>query len=348
MNAGFRAISCLVFPLLFAVPGGAFALTTTESERFLLIGGAIDDAVLASNFELGANQSATPQSGLSLGQPFPPANTLPVASGISGDGNVAVLDSSGQFKFSDLDIHADASIGVQCAGSANSCNGQASNTSFNGSAFPANGLSGNVDFTALRQELDTARTVINALTTTGTIDLTLDGGKISNETHRVDLLEGLNVIDIITNTGGETDFQLENSNFVIDGASGSSVIFRVEDDANMLVSQSAIVVGDGGIGLDDVMFFSDKYDNDTHFSLSNVVVNGVAFWDLSDFTDPSEIGFNNVQGCTQAVGNKLNTGQDVRLTRCSFSTTAPIPEPSTAFLLAVGLASLALGRKPRS
>ena len=124
------------------------------------------------------------------------------------------------------------------------------------------------------------------------------------------------------------------------------MIFRVEDDANMKVSNSAIVVGDGGIGLDDVMFFSDKDDNDTHFDLSNVVLNGVALWDLSDYGDPSEISFDNVQGCMQAVGNKLNTGQNVRLTRCSFSTT-PIPEPGTGFLLGTGLAALALGRRQR-
>ena len=104
----------------------------------------------------------------------------------------------------------------------------------------------------------------------------------------------------------------------------------------MLVSQSAILVSDSGIGLDDVMFFSDKKDNDTHFSLSNVVLNGIAFWDLSEYADPSEINFNNVQGCTQAVGNKLNTGQDVRLTGCGFAP-GVVPEPTTLSLLAVGV-----------
>ena len=129
---------------------------------------------------------------------------------------------------------------------------------------------------------------------------------------------------------------------VADGGADSSVIFRIEDDANMLVSQSAIVVGDGGIGLNDVMFFSDKDDNDTHFGLSNAVVNGISFWDLSDFGDPSEISFNNEQGCTQAVGNKINTGQNVRLTRCGF---APIPEASPGLLLALGLVALGVNRR---
>ncbi|MED5261328.1 MAG: PEP-CTERM sorting domain-containing protein [Myxococcota bacterium] len=323
---------------------GANAITTSATQPYLLVGTSINDSVLASNFEIGANQSAIPQSGLSLAESFPPPNTLPVFTGISSDGNVAVVDPNGQFNFSDLDIYADAGIGVQCAGSTGSCNNGASNTSFNGLSFPANGLTGGVDFSALTLELDTVRGQINGLAATDTIDLTSSGGKISGGTTTINLLSGINVIDILTDTGGSTDFLLENANLVIDGGADSSVIFRIEDDANMLVSQSAIVVGDGGIGLDDVMFFSDKNDNDTHFNLSNVVVNGVSFWDLSNFGDPSEISFNNVQGCTQAVGNKLNTGQNVRLTRCSF---APVPEPGPGLLVAAGLVALGIQRRFR-
>ena len=321
------------------LPSTSGAVTTTESAQYLLIGTSINDAVLASNFELGANTSSVPMSGLSLAEPFPPPNTLTVDVGVSSDGNIAVVDPVGQFNFSDLDIYADPAIGVQCAGSAIDCNNGDSNTTFNGLAFPANGLTGSVDFTNLNLELDTARTEINGLPATSTIDLTGDGGKISGGTTTINLVSGLNIIDIITNTSGETDFVLENANLVIDGGADSSVIFRVEDDANMSVSQSAIVVGDGGIGLNNVMFFSDKDDNDTHFNLSNAVVNGVAFWDLSNYVDPSEINFNNVQGCTQAVGNKVNAGQNVRLTRCGYG----VPEPNTGLLLTLAVVCLSLG-----
>jgi len=335
-----RAFVWALFVL--GLPVTSNALTTIQSQPYLLIGSSINDAVIASNFEIGANTKATPMQEINLVQPFPPPNTLAVGMGTTHDGNVAVVDPNGQFNFSDLNIFADISIGVRCARPAGNCNNGDSNTTFNGLAFPANGLTGGFDFTNLTTELNTARTEINALTATDTLDLTADGGKISDTTEIIDLVSGLNVIDITTNSNGSTDLILENSNFIINGGADSSVIFRVPDDANMSVTQSAILVSDGGIGLNDVMFFSDKNDNDTHFNLSNVVVNGISFWDLSDYVDPSEIVFNNVQGCTQAVGNKINTGQNVRLTRCGF---APVPEPNTGLLLALGLVGLAQLRR---
>ncbi len=43
--------------LLLGPSGAATALTTVESQPYLLIGNAINDAVLISNFEIGANQA---------------------------------------------------------------------------------------------------------------------------------------------------------------------------------------------------------------------------------------------------------------------------------------------------
>lgn len=78
------------------------------------------------------------------------------------------------------------------------------------------------------------------------------------------------------------DLLLENGNLVIDGPAGARAIFRIPDDANFLASQAAILLGDGGIEPGSVLFYTDKLDNDAHFSFSNAVVNRVAFWDLGD------------------------------------------------------------------
>ncbi len=42
------------------------------------------------------------------------------------------------------------------------------------------------------------------------------------------------------------------------------------------------------------------------------------------------------------VGNKINTGQNDRLTRCSFSL---VPEPTTGLLLELGLLGLVTSRR---
>lgn len=93
-----------------------------------------------------------------------------------------------------------------------------------------------------------------------------------------------------------------------------------------------MLLGDGGIQPGSVLFFTEKPDTNAHFSFSNAVVNGIAFWDLG--RSAGEVAFNDVQGCTQVIGDKLNLN-DVRLTRCAFLT---VPEPDAA---ALGFGALA-------
>ena len=251
-------------------------------------------------------------SGLTLPEPLPP-NTLPVGTGISNDGNVAITHESGTFDFSDLDIFA--GTGVECAGAASDCNKGVSNTTFNGTPFPDNGLTGDVDFSNLVAELIAIETQIPTLGLGSGADheilLDLNDGKFLANTV-IDLMPGLTVIDIDTHGN---DLLLENTNLVFDGGADAFAVVRVPDEANFTVTQSAILLGDGGIGLGRILFFSDKPDNNTHFNFTNMLVNGVAFWDLAPLdplNEASNMVLNDVQGCGQFVGNQLNSGQNVR------------------------------------
>ncbi len=96
------------------------------------------------------------------------------------------------------------------------------------------------------------------------------------------------------------------------------------------------VVGDGGIGLNSVLFFSDKDDNNQHFNFNDTILNGVAFWDLSE---EGEIHLSNAMGCTQLVGSKIDMN-DVQLNGCATA----VPEPNTALLIGLGLVGLTATR----
>jgi len=147
----------------------------------------------------------------------------------------------------------------------------------------------------------------------------------------ITLLAGITVFDF--NTGGN-DLLLQGVNLVIDGPVGSMAIFRIPDNANFLVSQANILAGDSGIGENGILFYTDKPDNNQHVNVNDAIINGAAFWDLN--MDGGEITFNNVQGCTQAVADKINLN-DVRLNNCAF-----VPEPNSGGLLGFGLIGLAI------
>lgn len=244
--------------------------------------------------------------------------------------------------------------------------------------IPSVGVTGSFDFSSLLTELQAARDTIPLLASTATLDLSATGGKITKDMEgigftgsiagtdvqisdgrggtsgdnssevgltTITLSSGLNVIDIKTCTEPcSVDFLLENSSLVIDGPADAFAIFRIPDDANMLVSNANILVGTGGIGLNNVLFYSTREDNATHFNFSNTVLNGVAFWTLNN--TGGGININNAEGCTQLIADKIVLN-DVRFSRCAFTPTTTMVShpPGGLLLLAGGLAALGIMRR---
>jgi len=341
--------------MLYANPIPSYAelpFFTDEIGDYLLIGNGpvtMADAVDTNNFEFGANKAMVPATsecgpGLAGNVPALPPNTLPVFSGISGDGNVAIIKMSpdGVFNIQDVGVFADKGIEV-AAPTADAGDDGTSESYFNDPQYPNTfdeiadctffagdppmliddpnfaGVTANVDFTALIAELYGpvgARAVIPSLVQTDTLDVSSglgSGGQgvIQSTTVTINLVPGLNVIDVVT--GGGVDFLLDNSNLVIDGPANSFAIIRIPFDANFIISNGNVLVGDSGMGLNNVVFYSENPQNNVHFNFDNTILNGVAFWTLEP---EGEININNSQGCTQLIADKINLN-DVRFTRCA-------------------------------
>lgn len=82
----------------------------------------------------------------------------------------------------------------------------------------------------------------------------------------------------------------------------------------MLMGESSIQVGGGGIANDDfgAIFYKGNSEGagsgDAVFSSSNVVFNGIAFWELNEGTQGSgknEINISNAQGAAQFIGSNV-------------------------------------------
>ena len=219
------------------------------------------------------------------------------------------------------------------------------------------GVTFGYDHTALDSELASLRTEISGLSATNTLNVStgnageLDlssaiggiGGaslafgasnSLGGVSATITIPSGLNVIDIVT---GSNDFLLNNANLVIDGPSDAFVIFRTIGTDNMGVENSNILAGQT-IGSNNVLFYTDQLENDTHFNMNNTIINGAAFWSLGS-SDIAEININNAQGCTQLIAEDINL-DDVRFTRCVFN-----PEPTSLILFGLSLGAVVTRRR---
>ena len=322
-----------------------------------------------------------PDSGLNA-QEVPSGSDTPA---IGFGGNIALTaDESDtslnpQIGFSDLDVYATGSgptAGLVCASSDCVAGSSTSNSSFFtpgptyvGEIKDDAGVTEGVDLSALVSEVTAFKSFINGVSSTMTklLDLSTStygsAGEIDNynsghangdfllSSAGLGLGAGLNIIDIKT---GSNDFSLNNTNFIIDGNAGDKFIFRVEEDANFLMSNVRILVGEN-MDLNSVMFVTNAEDG-TNVNFSNVEVNGISFWDMSMKDNPFDglIDANNLRGCGQWVGNNIGGWDDFSVDRCAFSssvpmTPVPIPVPAGLPLLLAGLglvATLRMRRKP--
>ena len=112
--------------MLYANPIPSYAelpFFTDEIRDWLLIGNGplnVAQAVNTNNFEFGANKAPVPSNSdcgptLLGAVPNLPGNILPVFSGISGDGNVAIIMSmpNGVYNLQDVGVFADLGIKTQ-------------------------------------------------------------------------------------------------------------------------------------------------------------------------------------------------------------------------------------------
>ena len=338
--------------LIFSVPSlEAAPLIVPNTLDYLLVGrGPSGTAVatkVSSSNSLGriytVPSATNPDVNDNPPWPIPAPGTPPTGNVISNDGNVAVTNSAGTYDFSNIDIWADK--GIRCDnGVQGRCEAQWSNSTLTNGTF-ANDPN---EMAAIENELDAAHSTLSGLSPTGGWSVSGEGSKNGSNQWEISsgvvdtntvitLAPGQNVIEI--DTGGN-DFSMTNAHLAIDGPVGSSVVFIMEDEAtkNFKFTSSSVTIGNSGIGTNAVLFAVLSGSNDTNIDLSKVIVNGIAFWDLSEAG--GKITMNNVQGCGQWIGDHLDFN-DVQLSLCAHG----VPEPATFALLAAAPLVLLVRRR---
>ena len=303
-----------------------------------------------------------------------------VGEGVSWTGDVALTSPDAAFDMSNVELYgqvgvvADSSDPVSSVSNSLFFQGDGMGGGVGDGFDPTGGLAlppagvtadANAAMAALRAELDAFEAFVTGLAPEVTLSPGM-GLPTSEGIEDVDIFElnvdpfdmngdGIAVIDIVVD-GGNSDFKITNSNWIIESEMGTFAIFRILGDSNLVLNQSTIVVGDGiqgnggvgGVGpgapvtnLGAIFIKANDYSDgspagrnageplssgDTVFSFNDTVLNGVGFYDLIAFdeenTDPffdngtTELKINNGQGCAHFISPKINFN-DVRFERCS-------------------------------
>ncbi|MCP5094439.1 MAG: hypothetical protein GY943_02675, partial [Chloroflexi bacterium] len=284
-----------------------------------------------------------------------------VGEGVTWTGDVALTSPDGKFDLSNVELFGQ--VGV-VADSSNP-DSSVSNSLFfpdgigdgvdpsGGQNLPPNGLISNADaeMAALRAELDAFEAFVTELAPEVTLSPS-NGLPTSDGIEDVDIFtltidpsddtnnDGIVVYDI---NMGSNDFKITNSNWIIDGDGSKFAIFRILGDSNLVLNQSTIVLGDGGIAEDGELgaifikaaeFYNgrsyrrgESNSGDTVFSFNDTVLNGVGFYDLIVFDEDisnndfdngtTELKINNGQGCSHFISPKINFN-NVRFDRCEY------------------------------
>lgn len=353
-RAGFKLVAS-AFALAFSVNSQAFVITsdiafeTTFIKDYLLISKSsegVDTAIStgSSQTKLGhVSQLAASAPAIPSGLPSP------VTTDPTFDGDAAILQSNGGFNYtSGMEVYGSVDKGVVCAQTAGDCDqGTSSDTDFDDD--DGNGLQGQTVGRGIEQfstsDLNSFTTEVNAARDV-LLDLASRDGSGGEQGETIDLGAGTISSDLTITLDepglnlfffeATSDISVE-SNLIFEGAAGATpgdrqAIVFIQDNRNFLTSNGNILVDDDNLGLMDVLIVSLRQDNASHFSFSNSNINGVAFWDMwrdvGATSDPGEVVWNNVSGCTQILGDKINLSSDNYLSNCGFrGLTVDVSEP---------------------
>lgn len=181
--------------------------------------------------------------------------------------------------------------------------------------------------------------------------------------------DGFAVIDLMPS---DAKFLVQNSDWILSTLTGVTAIFRLQGDGKVYdFTNSSIMMGPGCLELDaqgyaiaditcdepeitelGAIFYTDQGNssiNNEVFNLNNVILGGVALWDLDDDRD-TIININNSQGCTQLISSEVKLSSKERYNRCAFAATPTEPpkevsEPGSALIMFSGLLGLSLLRR---